>query len=161
MTTFTPTILPSSTTSPYQTAALALSLVQLSFGLNGLFRPTAHLQSLNLPVDASLLSTSPTSSTTNAAATTNPLASKYQLALMRIWGIRNLTLGLFLIFMWRRGDRELLGNAIAAVTMVPIVDGFAVRGVVGKEMSLAQAEGQHWGFVPVLVGVAGGLWGMW
>ena len=117
-------------------ASLGLSLILGSFGLNGLFRPDAHLEALGFPQQP-----------------TNPQAQKLNYALMRIWGIRNITVSSLLAVIWYTGDANLMGRALCAVMGIPIVDGFVSRGLIGG------GETQHWSFPPVIAVIIAGLFG--
>jgi hypothetical protein len=114
---------------------LGLGLVLLSFGLNATFRPQAHLQNLEFPLH------------------TEPTARKLDYALMRIWGIRNITVGLLIAAIWTRHDEGLMGWALCAALPMPVTDGFVSRLLIGG------GELQHWVFPPLLVVMIAGLFG--
>lgn len=116
-------------------ASLGLSIILGSFGLNATFRPDAHLQALGFP------------------AHTEPKAQKLNYALMRIWGIRNLTVSAILALIWNTGNTRLMAQALCAVLPIPVVDGFASRALIGG------GAGQHWSFPPVLAVIIAGLFG--
>jgi hypothetical protein len=119
--------------------ALPLPLVLSGFGLNGLFRPTAHLKALGFP---------------SYPANSNPTAQKLNMALMRIWGIRNLVIGTLILRIWATGDERLLAQALCGGAMLAVVDGFVSRGLIGG------GEAQHWSFPPVIGVVVAGLYGV-
>ena len=118
-------------------SSLAISLIPALFGLNGMFRPDAHLRALYFP------------------AHSDPTAHKLSHALMRIWAIRNLSISFLLSIVWSVGDEKLMGTAMGAGLAICITDGFVSRALIGG------GEGQHWGFAPVLAGMMSGLLGWW
>ncbi|KAF5620589.1 isoamyl alcohol oxidase [Fusarium tjaetaba] len=86
--------------------SLGLGLMLVGLGLNATLRPNHHLQSLEFPIP------------------TEPLAKKFSLALMRIWGIRNITVGVLISIIWTTGDETLMAKALSAAIAMPITDGF-------------------------------------
>ncbi|KAJ4243830.1 hypothetical protein NW762_014708 [Fusarium torreyae] len=115
--------------------SLGLGLMLVSLGLNATVRPNAHLKSLEFPVP------------------TEPQAKKFSQALMRIWGIRNITVGLLISLIWTTRDEVLMGKALLATIGMPITDGFVSRIVIGG------GELQHWIFPPIIVAFSAGLLG--
>ncbi|RGP63967.1 hypothetical protein FSPOR_8295 [Fusarium sporotrichioides] len=115
--------------------SLGLGLMLVSLGLNATIRPVAHLRSLEFPVP------------------TEPQARKLSHALMRIWGIRNISVGLLVVLIWTTKDETLMGTALAIALGMPITDGFVSRLITGG------GELQHWVFPPVLVVMIAGLFG--
>ncbi|KAM0083650.1 hypothetical protein ACKRZS_004102 [Fusarium odoratissimum] len=115
--------------------SLGLGLMIVGLGLNATFRPNDHLQRLEFPVPA------------------EPLAKKFSLALMRIWGIRNITVGALISLIWTTGDEKLMAKALSAALAMPITDGFVSRIIIGG------GETQHWAFPPLLVVMIAGLFG--
>lgn len=115
--------------------SLGLGLMLVSLGLNATFRPVAHLKNLEFPVP------------------TDPEAKKFSHALMRIWGIRNISVGLLVSLIWTTKDETLMGKALAITLGIPITDGFVSRLLIGG------GEFQHWVFPPVLVVMIAGLFG--
>ncbi|KAI7762069.1 hypothetical protein LZL87_004376 [Fusarium oxysporum] len=85
---------------------LGLGLMIVGLGLNATLRPNDHLRRLEFPIP------------------TEPLAKKFSLALMRIWGIRNITVGVLISFIWATGDEILMAKALSAALAMPITDGF-------------------------------------
>lgn len=118
-------------------SSLGLGLMLLSLGLNASFRPQAHLKNLGFPLH------------------TDITAQKLNHALMRIWGIRNITVGLLISAIWTRGDEKLMGLALLIATGMPITDGFLSRMLIGG------GEGQHWMFPPLLMVMGAGLLGLY
>ncbi|UNI13292.1 hypothetical protein JDV02_000049 [Purpureocillium takamizusanense] len=115
---------------------LGLAAMLLGFGLNGLARPDAHLKALGFPGHQA-----------------DPAAHKLNHALMRIWGVRNLTVGSLLALIWNTGDEKLMGACLCVVMALPIVDGFVSRSLTGG------GELQHWVFLPVLALLTSRLFG--
>ncbi|KAF4957455.1 hypothetical protein FGADI_3091 [Fusarium gaditjirri] len=115
--------------------SLGLGLMLVGLGLNASFRPNDHLQRLEFPVP------------------TEPLAKKFSLALMRIWGIRNITVGLLISLIWKTGDEILMAKALSATLAMPVTDGFVSRIIIGG------GETQHWVFPPLLAVMSAGLFG--
>ncbi|KAL1858464.1 hypothetical protein Plec18167_006986 [Paecilomyces lecythidis] len=117
----------------YSTLGLAVMLEVL--GLNAMIRPNAHLRSLEFP------------------APTEPQAKKFSYALMRIWGVRNITVGCLVTLVWTTGDEKLMGKALTACLALPIIDGFVSRGLIGG------GEAQHWMVPPIMGVIIAGLFG--
>ncbi|KAF4344404.1 hypothetical protein FBEOM_1626 [Fusarium beomiforme] len=115
--------------------SLGLGLMLVSLGLNATIRPNDHLQRLEFPIP------------------TEPLAKKFSLALMKIWGIRNITVGVLISIIWTTGDEKLMAKALTAALAMPITDGFVSRIIIGG------GETQHWVFPPLLVVMSAGLFG--
>ncbi|KAG4266528.1 hypothetical protein FPRO04_11131 [Fusarium proliferatum] len=115
--------------------SLGLGLMIVGLGLNATLRPNDHLQRLEFPIP------------------TEPLAKKFSLALMRIWGIRNITVGVLISIIWTTGDENLMAKALSAALAMPITDGFVSRIIIGG------GETQHWVFPPLLVVMIAGLFG--
>ena len=119
----------------FMSAGLTLSTVLALFGINAMFRPDAHLKNLQFP------------------AHTEPHASNLNHALMRIWGVRNISVGSILILIWNTGNERLMGSALAMALVLPITDGFVSRLLIGG------GETQHWSFPPIMAIVIAGLFG--
>ncbi|EWG50705.1 hypothetical protein FVEG_09845 [Fusarium verticillioides 7600] len=115
--------------------SLGLGLMLVGLGLNATLRPNDHLQRLEFPIP------------------TEPLAKKFSLALMKIWGVRNITVGVLISIIWTTGDENLMAKALSAALAMPITDGFVSRIIIGG------GETQHWVFPPLLVVMAAGLFG--
>ncbi|KIL86480.1 hypothetical protein FAVG1_10310 [Fusarium avenaceum] len=115
--------------------SLGLGFMMIGLGLNASFRPDAHLKSLEFPVP------------------TEPLAKKFSHALMRIWGIRNISFGLLMSAIWATGDENLMAKTLCISVAFPITDGFVSRAVIGG------GEAQHWMFPPIVLIMSAGLFG--
>ncbi|CAG9982650.1 unnamed protein product [Clonostachys byssicola] len=115
--------------------SLGLSLIPTFFGLNMLFRPGPTLESVKFPVPA------------------DPEGKKTIFSVMRFFGARNIAVSYLLVLIWSRGDNRLTAKSLVACLWIAGVDGFIQRAQTG--------EGQwtHWGFIPVVAGVAAGLMG--
>ncbi|KAL4727124.1 hypothetical protein ACLX1H_006025 [Fusarium chlamydosporum] len=87
-------------------SALASGLSILGLGLNAFLRPNAHLNALLIPVPK------------------EPEAKKFSHALMRIWGIRNISVGLFVALVWSTGDENLMAKMMGLAISLPVTDGF-------------------------------------
>ncbi|KAF5542364.1 hypothetical protein FPHYL_11548 [Fusarium phyllophilum] len=115
--------------------SLGLGLMLVGLGLNATLRPNDHLQRLEFPIP------------------TEPLAKKFSLALMKTWGIRNITVGVLISIIWTTGNENLMAKALTAALAMPITDGFMSRIIIGG------GETQHWVFPPLLVVMIAGLFG--
>lgn len=116
-------------------SSLGLGIMLTSLGINATLRPENHLRSLGFPVPS------------------DPQAKTFSHALMRIWGVRNISVGLLVALLWTTGDERLLGKGLCAALSLPITDGFVSRLVIGG------GELQHWAFPPVLLVMIAGLFG--
>ena len=115
--------------------SLGLGLMLVAMGTNATLRPNAHLKSLEFPVHS------------------EPQLKKLNHALMRIWGIRNISVGLLLSILWTTGDERLMGMGLCVSLGLPITDGFVSRLLIGG------GETQHWVFPPLLMVMIAGLFG--
>lgn len=123
-------------THPYiLQGSLALGALPILFGLNGMLRHEAHMRNLQLPLH------------------TEPAARKLEYALMRIWGIRNLSVGSLLVLIWTLGDEKIMAMALSAGVAVSLTDGFVSRSLIGG------GELQHWSFTGACVITMMGLYG--
>ncbi|EMC95908.1 hypothetical protein BAUCODRAFT_148763 [Baudoinia panamericana UAMH 10762] len=88
----------------------------------------------------------------------NPESQKLVDNLMRLFGARDVYLGLTNLIAWQLNDRVMLGYCTLLGTGVVIVDGLVQKWQTGE------GEWRHWGFVPVTAllgaGLAGWLDGM-
>lgn len=119
-------------------AYFAVNLFPIGFGINGLFRPNAHLRALGFPV--------PNKMTENQSY-------KLSNALMRIWSVRNLSISFLGILVWSTGDARLMAKALVPAIAIATMDGFVSRLLIGG------GETQHWVFPPVLMLLMAGLFG--
>ncbi|CZS77209.1 unnamed protein product [Fusarium graminearum] len=95
--------------------SLGLGLFLSSLGLNASFRPNAHLKALEFPIPK------------------DPEAKKFSRALMRIWGIRNISVGLLIALIWSTGDETLMAKALSLTIALPVTDGFVSRILIGGD----------------------------
>ena len=116
--------------------SLGLGLLLISLGANATLRPKAHLGYLGFPVPSE-----------------EGLPKKLSRALMRIWGVRNISVGSLIVLLWTTGDERLMGWALSVAVSLPITDGFVSRLVIGG------GELQHWVFPPVLAVMIAKLFG--
>lgn len=119
----------------FASAALGSGAILFVPGLNGLFRPASHLSGLEFPLPA------------------EPQARRLSLALMRIWGIRNVAVGSLIALLWKSGDEKLLAMGLGAGMTLAITDGFVSRSLIGGGAT------QHWSVPPVLAVIMAGLYG--
>ncbi|KAJ3499173.1 hypothetical protein NLG97_g536 [Lecanicillium saksenae] len=119
----------------FANASLFLSTGLVLLGLNGMIRPEAHLGALQFRVPA------------------DPTAKKLSYALMRIWGVRNITVGSLLTLIWKTGDEKLLATGLGAGVALATTDGFVSRLLIGGGAT------QHWIVPPILGVIMAGLYG--
>ena len=92
-----------------------------------------------------------TSKTSTKTTPNNPSETRLTEAVMQLYGIRNIVLGLSIFAVWWSGDSRTLGLVVLADSLVAFGDGFVQRAVCGR------GEWQHWSFLPVGWGLAGVL----
>ncbi|KAK4610593.1 hypothetical protein CLAFUW4_13604 [Fulvia fulva] len=114
-----------------------LGLLPLSIGTLGLLHPSSGWTIFNLPKPST------------------PSAQKVGEDFFLFWASRDVFMGLVTSAAWYHGDRKMMGYVMFMATMVGVVDGVMSRRVKGN------GEWVHWGFVPVLGAVGGGLVGWW
>ncbi|KAK0392598.1 hypothetical protein NLU13_2093 [Sarocladium strictum] len=116
---------------------LRASLVPLgiffAFGVNGMLNPNGHLRALHFPLH------------------TETTAQKLNHALMRIWGIRNISVAYLFFLLWSTGDEVLMARGLLAGLAIAVTDGFVSRALTGGN------ELMHWGTLPVVGGIAAGV----
>lgn len=113
----------------------ALGLLPGLVGLNSLLRPGHALSLLGFP------------------APPEPEGQKLAHSLIRMSGVRTLTMSLTTIAVWCTADRRTLGYVLLSGIPVALIDGFISRW---------QIEGMEWGhwiFVPVSFGLGARLVG--
>lgn len=82
---------------------------------------------------------------------TTPYERRLALGLMRVYGSRNVTIGLISVALWSYGQFAVMGWACLAGVIMTVTDGLVARAVVsGKEWT-------HWGFAPLGMGLGFGL----
>ena len=126
-----------SSQSPYLFhAAAGFGSMPLLIGTFALFRPRAALEHLfEFP------------------APKDPNAQKLVDNLMLLFGARDMFLGTATALTWYYGHRELLGCMMLAGSGVVLIDGAV------SHRQIKRAELKHWGFVPVMLVLGGGLLG--
>lgn len=126
---------PSSTVLP-NTAAI-LGVIPTVLGIYAISRPRGALGLLQFP------------------APKDPEAQKLADNLMRIYGGRDLAVGLATLVVWRFAGRRALGWLMVSQMVMPFADGWAARLQIGKG-----AEWMHLPFAAVGLGLGGGLLGL-
>jgi hypothetical protein len=116
-------------------AAFAAGLVPAALGVNAILRPASALSLLSFPEPR------------------DPEGRRLALSLMRIYGARNMAVGLSTLAAWAGGDRRALALTMLAQLPMAVVDGFVSRAQIGAR------EWDHWGFTVVGVVLAAGLLG--
>ncbi|CEJ89326.1 hypothetical protein VHEMI05175 [[Torrubiella] hemipterigena] len=115
--------------------ALVAGLVPGFIGINGLIRPDFVLNKVSFPIP------------------TEPEAKKLIHTLTRLFAIRNISVSFLIATVWTTGNPRLLGTAMGGALFVCVSDGFVSRSwVKGRET-------QHWGVVPIIIGLMAGLFG--
>ncbi|KAK6198211.1 hypothetical protein LQW54_010488 [Pestalotiopsis sp. IQ-011] len=109
--------------------AFALGLVPTLVGINAILRPASALSLLGF------------------SAPPQPESQKLSRSLLRMYGGRDIALGLMTLAVWARGDRRTLGYTMLASLPIALVDGFVSRDQIGG------GEWGHW----VFVGIGGAL----
>ncbi|RSH90801.1 hypothetical protein EHS25_009976 [Saitozyma podzolica] len=92
----------------------AVSCLPIALGINALIRPSSPLELLGWPIP------------------TDPYGKKLALNLMRVYGGRNIALGLSMAIPAYFGHRKALGWMVLGSSVVAIVDGFQAERQ-GKE----------------------------
>ncbi|KAH9907937.1 hypothetical protein F4778DRAFT_719709 [Xylariomycetidae sp. FL2044] len=121
---------------PLMRVALGLGLIPAALGINALLRPESALTLFKVPLPS------------------DPQALKPLHALARIYGIRNIVFSGFISLIFSRDDRGLMGWAFLFATSIASVDGLAARGMTGGE-----GQWDHFGGVPIFLGIASRLLG--
>ena len=124
------------TSIPYFIAHL-VAFIFLSFGLNAIFRPESALAVL------------PLSASVTAETTIN--------ALIYLYGVRDIFMGLAIEAAAITGTRKTLGYILIAGTGVALGDGIVVKGASPGEGN----EWGHWSYSPLLAIVGAWLIGGW
>ena len=120
--------------------ALCMCSVPCFFGIGVLISPEWGLKQASWPIP------------------TNSKDRTLVYGIMRLFGIRDLSLGLTVLAIWYYGEGvrgyKTLGWGMLAGALLPLTDGFVSRSMVrGPEWTM------HWPFVPVMAGVGAGLLG--
>ena len=119
---------------PYlEKGALILSFFPTIVGLRILIEPQFALRVLQFP-------------TPSSAADRNLVYG-----LVRLFGARDLAIGVTAMALWYYGHRKSLGAAILSGAILTVTDGIVSGQVIGKGQWI------HWGFVPLNLGLGLGL----
>jgi hypothetical protein len=130
-----------STTSISQSLSLriasgVISVFACGVGVNAILRPQTALKLLEFP--------------TPAASSDQKLVNN----LMRIYGARNIAMGLSTAITAYLGHTTALGCIFFGNSIVAVVDGFVSRDQIGR------GEWNHWGFLSISFGLGSALLGV-
>ena len=100
----------------------------IGFGINAIIRPENALSFFELPY-----------------ATIPPAHKQLVDALLAVYGVRDIFMGLVLYLASYFGDRRTLGWVVLAAAGVGFADGAVCKWMIGA------GEFNHWGYAPVLV----------
>ncbi|KAF4445539.1 hypothetical protein F53441_10736 [Fusarium austroafricanum] len=114
-------------------AAHVASLLPALFGINLLTRPEATLESFQYTVPK------------------DPEARSLVSGLARIYGSRNVVISFLLFNISLSGNRKLMSYGFLGAIGMALTDGFVAKAVIGD------GQWQHWGFVPIVVGLLIGI----
>lgn len=115
---------------------LALAMLPAVFGTNALLRPEAALFSaFNFPL------------------TKEPQARDVTKSLVRVYGVRNISVSYLLVLIWSTGDDRLKARGLLAGLAICLGDGFISRQLIGR------GEWNHWSFTPIISGICAALLG--
>lgn len=123
------------TTTAFANATAVLNILPTFSGLYGVLRPASALSLLGFPIP------------------TEPREQRLSYSLLRMYGVRQATMGLASLALWWNGEHRLMGVFMLVNTPVAVVDGFVSRWQTGG------GEWGHWGFIPVGLVLAAGLLG--
>lgn len=123
------------TTTAFANATAALNILPTLSGIYGVLRPAGALSLLGFPVPQ------------------EPKEQKLSLSLLRMYAVRQATLGLTGLALWWAGEHRLMGVLMLVNAPVAIVDGFVSRWQTGG------GEWGHWGFMPLGIVLTAGLLG--
>ncbi|KAM0715038.1 hypothetical protein Q7P37_009503 [Cladosporium fusiforme] len=116
------------------TAAI-IGLVPTLLGINFIFRPRSALDLLLFPTPK------------------DPEAQKLVDNLLRIYGARDIAIGLPTLIAWYFGHRKILGWLMIVGIITTGVDGWVSR------LQIGGGEWRHWAFAPLGFGLGGGMLG--
>lgn len=121
------------TTTAFANATAFLNILPISAGLYATLRPAGGLSLLGFPMPP------------------EPKGQKLTCSLVRIYGVRQASMGLASLALWWAGEHRLMGVFMLVNTPIAIVDGFVSRWQTGG------GEWGHWGFIPVGMVLTAGL----
>jgi hypothetical protein len=110
-----------------------IGFVPMLLGVNAILRPEAGLRVMRY------------------RAPNQPDAWRLTQSLMRMYGTRNIMMGLSILGNWYFDQRQALAIILLAVVQVSVVDGFVSRFQIGGN------EWGHWRFAPAGLVLAAGL----
>lgn len=125
----------SPTSQALPNTAAVIGLVPIALGINAILRPRSALGLLEFPTPK------------------EPESQKTVDNLMRIYGGRDVAIGVPMLLSWYFGDREVLGWLLITGALTASVDAWATRLQNGK------GEWNHLPFAVVGVGLGGGILG--
>lgn len=123
------------TTTAFANATAVLNILPVSAGLYGMLYPAAGFSMLGFPMPP------------------EPKGQKLSFALLRMYGVRQATMGLAHLALWWSGEHRLMGVLMLVNAPVAVVDGFVSRWLTGG------GEWGHWGFIPFGMLLTAGLLG--
>lgn len=124
------------TTTAFANATAVLNILPVFSGLNAILRPASALSVLGFPTPPP-----------------EPKGQKLSDSLVRMYGVRQATMGLASLALWWAGEHRLMGVFMLVNSPVAIVDGLVSRWLTGG------GEWGHWGFIPVGLMLTAGLLG--
>ena len=115
-------------------ASNVFATIFIGFGINAILRPKSGLSFFELPYP-----------------TFSPAQKQLADALLAVYGVRDIFMGLAMYAVAYCGDRKTLGFVVLAAAAVAFADGAVCKVMVG------QGEWNHWGYAPIVAGVGGVL----
>lgn len=123
------------TTTAFANATAVLNILPILSGINAVLRPASALSLLGFPTPP------------------EPKGQKLSDSLLRMYGVRQATMGLASLALWWAGEHRLMGVFMLVNSPVAIVDGLVSRWQIGG------GEWGHWGFIPLGLVLTAGLLG--
>jgi len=123
------------TTAAFANSAAVLNILPAFSGIYGVLRPGGALAMLGFPIPQ------------------EPKEQKLSLSLLRMYAVRQATIGITNLALWWAGEHRLMGVLMLANTPVAIIDGFVTLWQTGG------GEWGHWGFMPLGMVLTAGLLG--
>ena len=115
--------------------ATAITLLPGLLGINILLNPGGMMKAVEFPVPAD--------------APNRALS----FSLMRMFGIRNISVSVLVMLIRSTGDEKLLGLSLVPLASMALLDGLMSKSLIGH------GQWNHWALVPVLGGLSAGLLG--
>lgn len=123
------------TATAFANATAILNILPTTSGIYGVLRPGGALALLGFPIPH------------------EPKEQKLSLSLLRMYAVRQATMGLTSLALWWAGEHRLMGVLMLVNAPIAIVDGFVSRWQTGG------GEWGHWGFMPLGMVLTAGLLG--